>query len=266
MKKLFSLMLICSTFAVCTANAQTGENYFGPKKGDFAITVGAEPVINFVGNMFNGNTDNSLSGIGGSLAGKYFFGDRFAITAGIGINDFKTTNFTYNPEDEDFKEIISKDIKGSKSYSLNIGAQYYFRQGKRIQPFIGANIYFGRDNSNYSIEKDIDAYYQTENYWGSTEYTRQYDKYQKTSSPTNMFGVLANVGIEIFIVKSVSISAACDFGVQSYTQKSISKFKTDDSSYTYEDVKERNFNKMTDRRTYFGTGLMNGNIAFNFYF
>ena len=31
-------------------------------------------------------------------------------------------------------------------------------------------------------------------------------------------------------------------------------------------LEERNFNKMTDRRTYFGTGLMNGNIAFNFYF
>lgn len=265
MKKLFSLVLICSTIAASTANAQT-ENYFGPKKGDFAITVGAEPVINFVGNMFNGNTDNSLSGIGGSLAGKYFFGDRFAITAGIGINNFKTTDFTFNPEDEDFKEVISKDIEGDNNFSLNVGAQYYFRPGKRIQPFVGADIYFGRENSNYSIDKDFDAYYNTENYWGNTESIRQYDTFYKRSSPTNMFGILANVGIEIFIVKSVSISAACDFGVQSYTQKSISKFKTDDNSYTYEDVEERNYNKKTGKRTYFGTGLMNGNIAFNFYF
>lgn len=92
-------MLICCAIAVSTANAQT-ENYFGPKKGDFAITIGAEPVINFVGNMFNGNTNNRLSGIGGSLAGKYFFGDRH--------------------------------------FSLDLGTQYYFRPGKRVQPFIGA--------------------------------------------------------------------------------------------------------------------------------
>lgn len=31
-------MLICCAIAVSTANART-ENYFGPKKGDFAITI-----------------------------------------------------------------------------------------------------------------------------------------------------------------------------------------------------------------------------------
>ena len=31
-------MLICCAIAVSTANAQT-ENYFGPKKGDFAVTI-----------------------------------------------------------------------------------------------------------------------------------------------------------------------------------------------------------------------------------
>lgn len=48
-------MLTCCAIAVSTANAQT-ENCFGPKKGDFAITIGAEPVINFVGNMFRRQT------------------------------------------------------------------------------------------------------------------------------------------------------------------------------------------------------------------
>ena len=53
--------------------------------------------------MFNGNTNNRLSGIGGSLAGKYFFGDRFAVTAGIGIRNSKSTSFSHHPEDEDIK-------------------------------------------------------------------------------------------------------------------------------------------------------------------
>ena len=254
-------MLICSTFAVCTANAQTGENYFGPKKGDFAITVGAEPVINFVGNMFNGNTDNSLSGIGGSLAGKYFFGDRFAITAGIGINNSKSTSLEYHPEDEDYKEIIDKNTKGDKFFSLNLGSQFYFRPGKRVQPFIGANIYYGRENEGYNTYKLYEAKWNVGNYQ-----FKQYDEYSKTSTPVNTFGVLANLGIEIFIAKKVSISAAYDLGVQTSTYKSISKYDTDDRDVTNEQIDTKNYNKITKKETTFATGLMNGNIAFNFYF
>ena len=93
-------MLICCAIAVSTANAQT-ENYFGPKKGDFAITIGAEPVINFV------------------------FGDRFAVTAGIGIKNSKSTSFSHHPEDEDYKEIILKSSEGDRHFSLDLGTQYY---------------------------------------------------------------------------------------------------------------------------------------------
>lgn len=157
-------MLICCAIAVSTANAQT-ENYFCPKKDDFAITIGAEPVINFVGNMFNGNTNNRLSGIGGSLAGKYFFGDRFAVTAGIGIKNSKSTSFSHHPEDEYYKEIILKSSERDRHFSLDLGTKYYFRSGKRVQPFIGANIYFGRENENYKNSKNYDAgWYTSGNY------------------------------------------------------------------------------------------------------
>ena len=265
MKKLFSFALICCTIAAGTANAQT-ETYYGSKKGGFAITVDANPVITFVGNMFNGNIENSLSGIGSSLAGKYFIDDQIAITTGFGINNFKTTGFTYNPEDEDYKEVISKDIEGDKNFSLNVGAQYYFCLGKRLQPFIGANIYYGRENSNYTITKDFDAKYEEEDYWGNTNEVKQYDTYYKTSSPVNMFGILANIGIEYFFVKNISISAAIDLGVQICNQKRISKFETDDRDYTNEYIDNNNYNKKINRETRFGTGLMNGNISFNFYF
>ena len=267
MKKIFLLMLICSTVAAGTANAQT-EKYFGSKKGDFAISVGINPVpiINFVGNMFNDCQENSISELDASFAGKYFIGDKLALTAGIGINNSKSTDFTLNPEDEDYKEVISKDINGSKQFSFNFGTQYYFRPGKRIQPFIGANIYFGRENSNYTVEKDFDASYKTEDYWGHTTAVQQYDSYYKKSSPINMFGLMANIGIEIFIVKNVSISAAYDFGVQTYTQKAVSKFKTDDYNYSNKSIEEKNYNIKRSRETKFGTGLMNGNFAFNFYF
>lgn len=124
-------MLICCAIAVSTANAQT-ENYFGPKKGDFAITIGAEPVINFVGNMFNGNTNNRLSGIGGSLAGKYFFGDRFAVTAGIGTKNSKSTSFNYHPEDEDYKSISKYDTDDRGVTNEEIDTNNYNKTTKKV--------------------------------------------------------------------------------------------------------------------------------------
>ena len=103
MKKSFIVALACSFFAVGAVNAQT-ETYYGGKNGSFALSIGADPVIDFVGNMFNSSTDNYLNGLGGTLAGKYYVSDKFAVAAELGIDNMKSTSFTYNPEDEDYEE------------------------------------------------------------------------------------------------------------------------------------------------------------------
>ena len=261
MKKLFLLVLACSLFAVGTANAQS-ETYYGGKQGSFAITFGADPVIDFVGNMFNGTQDNKLSGLGATLAGKYYIGDQFAIKAGLGFNNEKFTNFTYNPEDDEYKDLISKSTEGSRKFFLNLGAQYNFRAGKRLQPFVGADFYYGRNNSGYSINEDFDAKWEDE--W-ENEF-EQDDQYQKTASPKNIFGFVANLGVEYFLGKNVSVSAALDLGVYTYSVKEISKFDTDNRDYTKAEIDAQNYKKKTGKGTQFATGLMNGNIAFNFYF
>ena len=257
MKKLFLLALACSLFAVGTTNAQN-ENYYGGQKGSWAITVGADPVINFVGNMFNGTQRNSLSNLGATLAGKYFVSDKMAVTAGIDFTNRKDKTFTFNPEDEDYKEVINTNIQDAFRYfQLSVGAQYYFRPGKRFQPFIGASIAYGRDNV-YSYSKDYE--YKVD---GEIE---QYDGYMKSSNPINTFSCVANVGVEYFLGKNVSISAALDLGVQTSTNKTVQKFDTEDPDATKEYINGMNYKIKKSTTTFFGTGLMNGNIAFNFYF
>ena len=265
MKKLFLLVLTCSLFAVGTANAQS-ETYYGGKQGSFAITFGADPVIDFVGNMFNGTQDNKLSGLGATLAAKYYIGDQFAIKAGLGLNNEKFTSFTYNPEDNDYKDVISKSTEGSRNFFINLGAQYNFRAGKRLQPFVGADLYYGRNNSEYEINKNFDARWETEDYYGDKETVRQYEETSKTLNPVNIFGFIANLGVEYFLGKNVSISAALDLGVYTYAYKEIKKFETDHPDATKEQIDAQNYKKKTGRGTQFATGLMNGNIAFNFYF
>lgn len=255
MKKLFLLALACSFFAVGTTNAQT-ETYYGGQKGSWAITVGADPVINFVGNMFNGTQDNSLGNLGATLAGKYFLSDKLAVTAGVTFDNWRDKQFTINPEDKDHKEVINTNTTGNRYFAINAGAQYYFRPGKRLQPFVSANISYGRTN-NYTINKDYEYTVEGE--------IQQYDTTTKTSSPANIFGCAANIGVEYFLGKNFSISGELGIGLETSTYKSVSKFDTETPEYPKEQIDAQNYKEKNERITSFGT-LMNGNIAFNFYF
>jgi hypothetical protein len=252
MKKLFLLAVVCSFFAVGTVNAQN-ENYYGGQKGSWAITVGADPVINFVGNMFNGTQGNKLSGLGATLAGKYFIGDKIALTAGVRFNNEINKSFIPNPNDD--KEVIITNSGGYREFSLNVGAQYYFRPGKRLQPFVAADLVFGRNNNNLTINK----YYE----YKVDGNVIQYDGKSKSSNPVNIFGCYAKIGVECFLSKSVSISAALDLGVKTDTNKSVEKYKTEDPDVTKEDLDLLNKKTKDSRTTTFATG---SNIAFNFYF
>lgn len=263
MKKIILSAITFCLFAFGTANAQSEqtEAYFGAEQGSFAITVGADPVINFVGNMFNGTEDNSLSGLCGRLEGKYYLSNAFSVKAGVRFNNSKTKRFTYNPDDKDKKEVINEWTQGSREFDINLGLQYNFRAGKRMQPFIGADIFYGRINSNFDIDEDFNATWEEMGHE-----VNQIHEYTKTSTPTNAFGFFANIGIEYFIGKKVSISAAFDLGVYVYNKKQISEFKTESGEYTGEEIDAKNYSMKTSKTTRFGTGLMNGNIAFNFYF
>lgn len=256
MKKLFLLAVVCSFFAVGTVNAQN-EKYYGGQKGSWAITVGADPVIDFVGNMFNGTQGNYLGNLGGTLEGKYFLSDKLAVTAGVTFDNSRKKMFTINPEDKDHKEVIKTETTGDRRFKINAGAQYYFRPGKRLQPFVSANISYGRTNNDYTINKSYE--YKVE------DKIQQYDETTKTSSPVNIFGCEANIGVEYFLGKNVSISGELGFGLETSTYKNVKKFDTEIPEYPKEQIDAQNYKEKKRRETSFGT-LMNGNIAFNFYF
>lgn len=58
MKKI--LMTLVAVLATVSMNAQN-EKWFGSREGGFALTFNANPVLNYVGNMFNGNTNNTIA-------------------------------------------------------------------------------------------------------------------------------------------------------------------------------------------------------------
>ena len=67
MKKLLStLALVAIAFTTINAqNVNVTEKYYGARKGGFALSFGADPIVNFVGNMFNGTTKQEFEGFKG---------------------------------------------------------------------------------------------------------------------------------------------------------------------------------------------------------
>lgn len=303
MKKLFSLAL---AFCLCgVANAQT-ETYYGAQKGDFSFSIDAKPVIDFAGNIFNGNLSNELKveNLSNAISAKYFLGDKFALTAGLSINNSKTKTFNYeedgfnadgtpngNPVDVNagkYEKLTSEVSEISREWTIGLGAQYYLRPGKRLQPFVGAGIYFGKQTGTYTITDKFAYTYETPDGFEMDPTTGapkldangdpiekfrvekglEFNEYDEAASPVGKFTFMANIGVELFLSKKISVSTALDLGVSTETTKSYRKYENDDKNLPKKNVEDKNYSYKSEKKTTFktGMGMMGGNVALNFYF
>ena len=254
MKKTFIAALACSLFAI-NANAQT-EKYYGGEQGSFAFSINAEPVLNFAGNLLNGDTDNELdvNNLGKSIAAKLFVSDNFALKAGFSFDNSTTTSFTYfnpgnpgsyapfldvddfNGKDYEYSSyykdlkrsfdkneapITSETVCAEKEFMVSLGAQYIINPGKRLQPSIGADFIFGKSNTintSKSLLKD--------------------NTFSKGTTPKTSIGLMANLGVEFFVTENISVGTALYFGLLSESSKTVSEYKTDKDIWKYHNPKQ----------------------------
>ena len=247
MKKLFitiSFMLVSLSMIAGNDKSNDPEVYYGAEEGGFSLSFGALPVINFVGNLFNGTTDQSFSGFGGvnpnvfngtSFSGKYFFTDKVSFTVGAGFNCLSNKTFDYN---KDYSEEVAIYKTGDKEAMLLLGFNYLLRPGMRFQPVMGVNAVYVRANKNFEKQDDLED--------------TNVDFNHKT--PVNTVGLIANLGVEFFFCKSVSISALLDMGLTTSTTRNTANDWDEKHSY------------VTSKQVKFMTGKMGGNLAVNFYF
>lgn len=254
MKKSFIVALACSLFAVNAANAQ-GETYYGSQKRGFSISMNATPVIDYVGNMFNGSTENYLTNLGSELSGRYFVSDQWAVGVAFRMDRSKDTQFLYeNTAEPDV--ITDRDIDISNFYTLRLGADYLFRPGKRLQPFVGLYAVTMLDGT-------VDVYKQDAFDNGSE---KQGASTMRVSSPTFIYGAEALLGIEYFFGKQFSVSALMGLTAYVNNTKTVAKYKTDDPAITQDFIDENNFSKKTSKTSQISTDMVMGNVSFNFYF
>lgn len=125
--------------------------YYGPQAGTFALSFSALPVVNFVGNMFNGTSNQSFDGVSGlgssffdgtTIDMKFYTSDRLGFVLGAGFNCLSKNNFSYKSEDE----LSSKSKDVTNQFMLTLGAQYVTRPGSRLQPLVGTRLLCAFDN------------------------------------------------------------------------------------------------------------------------
>lgn len=233
------MALVCSIMAIHAVNAQNESVYYGSKQGGFAISLGANPVLNYVGNMFNGSTGNSFGGFG-NVMGKYFLSDNFAIEAGVAFDNYNSTIFTYANAD-DAEEVTQEELYKDNAWKVWMGGSYLLRPGKRLQPFVNAYMSYYRTNAleGYNVVED--------------------ETISKTSTPINSLYLGAGVGVEYYLGSNFSIEIEQGLQGAIVTLKSVSKYEAPDSSNN----EEQNYSRIGAK----ATGLITySNLTFNFYF
>lgn len=240
MKK--SVLVIALAFGVTGAFAQDLTSKKGepilPEAEDWAISMDATPMFNYVGNAFNGNTANSAPGTSWlnsdqTIIGKKFIDEKNAyrvlvrlgftnVTTKAMIGDASSTATLVYPA---LPAMVEDKMKvGNTNIGIGVGKE--MRRGKtRLQGYYGADamIWISSSKTKYeygnalsnSTTLPIDASNSTN--FGSNMGT---DSYGNTSRQTLVksgmtfgLGVRGFIGAEYFIFPKISIGAEYGWGI-----------------------------------------------------
>lgn len=274
MKKIFMALAALAVFT--TANAQ--DKWYGSKEGGFAITFNANPVLNYVGNMFNGTQNNSLAEFNGvdgffggtTITGKYFLKDNLALDLGFGVNNNYNVDNTYNKQDD---KVTQYERHATTAFQVKLGAEYRLFPGKRLQPLFGAAVFYqhtnGWDFTKYTDgANDGKTTYTNEQATGVTSLVNGNGNngnpinrpYAHAGGASNAVGLMLNVGVEYFVFPQISLGANIDLGIAKRWTK-----KAQDNEVTPDD-KSVNYSYISDKDITFATCKYGANVTLNFYF
>lgn len=223
MKKILVIFLLCSSTFVF---AQDLVNKKGikilPDNKSIAFGLGISPILNFAGNMFNGEDNNNfnLSTLRGSIINlKYTKSEKTAFRLAFNpyinsrTNEYRVADDLIPPGDPNNNAKVS-DFEILNTYSMFLFAGIEKRKSKgRLIGFLGADLGIGFSNNtrNYTYGNDFS---ETNPYPTSSFTNSSYDGYRLTSY-NNGFTFIPSlrpfVGLEYFICPNISITA--EYGI-----------------------------------------------------
>lgn len=259
MKKLLLTAALAS--AVAFANAQTMTSKNGtpilPEAGDWSVGFDAQPVLNYVGNMFNNSSNNGVSFNGPdstAIVGKYMKDANTAYRVRVGIN-FGSASTTPGTLADSLNDPSKITVSGT-GITLGAGIQKYRGKG-RLQGVYGAEamIGFGSSTTKHEFAKNSDATNQT---------SLNRIKEVKGGGTFN-FGVRAFVGAEYFFAPKMSLGVEYGWGLM---LGSTGASETTTEAYDFTSSSVKTTVVKGGKSSNFGLNVQqpNGIITFNMYF
>jgi len=242
MKKTLILILLAFCFSSVFAQelvSKRGEEFL-PKQDDWAISMCADPIFSFVGNMFNGNTSNgtpAAAWMNGNqtIVGKKFTADNQAYRAIVRLGFLNQTFKNLVSDDANVTPVIFPDLgpQVTDKYKLSnmnigLGVGKEFRKGKnRLQGFYGADfmVWISSTKQSFTYGNDMkdtilpgQTTTPTTSTWtsggaliGSGPAVSR--TISAKSGMTIGFGVRGFIGAEYFIFPKVAIGAEYGWGL-----------------------------------------------------
>ena len=299
------ILIACLCSAAATVSAKDGKekkdvSEYLPEAGDFAVSVSANPFINFVGNIFNNTVNQTIGTFGGdpynvgginqprvSIAGKYMLTDELGLRVNLGwIHDANTQN-AYVPDDA---ELTNDPLSGKKltdSYITresggSFSAAIEYRVGKRrVQGVFSAGLLYAfsyksdkysfgnaiteiNQNPTISRELAIDSNPEVANTPDGFSSMRYLKKFNDT--PSNYAGLILSAGIEWFVAPKISIGGEVNISaVWNWTKAT---YYTAEGFNTLSGAVEEWTELLipSSHGFSFGTGNIGSNLSVTFYF
>lgn len=134
--------------------AETNSEEYLPRAGSIALGVDATPILNFIGNMFNGTNSspgnsNTLDLSSASIYGKYYLSDKIAIRGTFVISGIHHKDEAFVRDDAAFyinplnnKEVVDTRTNTNNDYFTSVALQK-FMGNARLRGFLGIQLLAG---------------------------------------------------------------------------------------------------------------------------
>lgn len=283
-----------------TARSQETEVQYTPKTGDYAISISAIPMTQYIGQFFNGALANNYAEFGGqayiggdvntmpfrkiaplmSVSGKYFLDKETAVRVNLGLIYQRTFTKSYSNDDAEHainpfsqKKVIDTYLSKNKGLSLMAGLEK--RAGKeRLQGIYGAGLLVAAttaiDKYTYgNAITDINQAPSESN--GGTVAAMNGFAYNRLIKDYNLgatwhAGIVTFVGVEYFFMPKMSIGGEVNFtALASFDKAQYQELE----GFSTVDVARREWTELvspSSNQITIGTGNIGANVTLNFYF
>lgn len=212
-----------------------------PEAGDFAIGFDAVPLLEYMGNIFNGTENNSVNadfpGNSQQVYGKYFLTDDMAIRArGLLEQDISTDRNRVMLDNQDTPDPNVEVTDEWQSYStfVNVGGGIEFRKGDgRVVGVFGgeASFLYGTESVNYDYGNPITEGNQSPTSTFGGVNNGQFERIVEEKNDRQLgVGLSGFAGVEYFIAPKLSLGAEFILGL------SFIKDYREEETYEYWDT------------------------------